>query len=178
MANNIDSEIEAIRAVLSALEPLDAAARESVLDYVCKRLNIQHAAALPPTTTPQINPPSTSVTLAQPPASQKVHIKDFKEEKQPRTGIEMAALAAYYLENLAPEGERKDSVGPEDLDTYFKIAEFKLPAQQRFTLVNARNAGYFDLVGGGKYKLNAVGHSLVVHSMPRKGNAAGACQRL
>ena len=31
MVNNVDNEIEAIRAVLSALEPLDAAARESVL---------------------------------------------------------------------------------------------------------------------------------------------------
>ena len=41
MANNVDGEIEAIRAVLSALEPLYAAARESVLDYVCKRLTNQ-----------------------------------------------------------------------------------------------------------------------------------------
>lgn len=177
MANNVDNEIEAIRTVLSALEPLDAAARESVLDYVCKRLNIQRAAPLSLSTTPQINPPSIAATPVHPAASQQVHIKDFKEEKQPRTAIEMAALVAYYLENLAPGGDRKDSVGPEDLDTYFKIAEFKLPAQQRFTLVNARNAGYFDLVGGGKYKLNAVGHNLVVHSMPRKGNAGSTARK-
>ena len=35
------------------------------------------------------------------------------------------------------------------------------------TLPNAKSAGYFDAVGNGEYKLNAVGHNLVVHSMPR-----------
>lgn len=170
MTTNIDTEIEAIRAVLSALEPLDAVARESVLDYVFKRLNIQQTAP----TQPQTSAPQVTDTLpqriVQPSTVQPVHIKDFKEEKQPRTAIEMAALVAFYLENLAPEDKRKDTVGTDDLDTYFKIAEFKLPAQQRYTLVNARNAGYFDSAGTGEYKLNAVGHNLVVHSMPRKGN--------
>lgn len=170
MATNVDNEIEAIRAVLNALEPLDAAARESVLDYIFKRLSIQQLApstAQSPQPTPRapIAPP-----VVPPPPPMQVHIRDFKEEKQPRTAIEMAALVAYYLENLAAEDAHKDSVGTDDLDTYFKIAGFKLPAQQRFTLVNARNAGYFDSVGNGQYKLNAVGHNLVVHSMPRKGN--------
>ena len=171
MATNVDSEIEAIRVVLSALEPLDPAARESVLDYVFKRLNIHVGSPAPPAT-PEI-PTATAAPVATPvqtPAPKQLHIKDFKEQKQPRSAIEMAALVAYYLENLAPETDRKNSVGTEDLDTYFKIAGFKLPAQQRFTLVNARNAGYFDSAGSGEYKLNAVGHNLVVHSMPRKGN--------
>ena len=58
--------------------------------------------------------------------------------KQPRSAIEMAAIVTYYLANMAPKADRKESVGTADLDIYFKIAEFKLPAQQKFTLVNAR----------------------------------------
>ena len=171
MTSNVDSEIEAIRVVLNALEPLDVAARESVLDYVLKRLNIQRAATTPPVA-PLISTPPTppAPTPVQPAVSQQLHIKAFKEQKQPRSAIEMAAIVAYYLANHAPEADRKTSVDIEDLNTYFKIAEFKLPAQQRFTLVNARNAGYFDSAGSGEYKLNAVGHNLVVHSMSRKGN--------
>lgn len=178
MATDVDSEIEAIRVILNALEPLDAVARESVLDYVFKRLGIQRETA-PPTPPTQPHTPATpqQPVLTQPAASPHQHIKDYKEEKQPRSAIEMAAIVAYYLENLAPETERKQTVSVADLDTYFKIAEFKPPAKQQFTLVNAKNAGYFDSVGGGEYKLNAVGHNLVVHSMPRKGNDGGATRK-
>jgi hypothetical protein len=35
-------------------------------------------------------------------------------------------------------------------------------------LVDARGAGYFDSAGRGKYKLNPVGHNLVVHKLPKK----------
>jgi len=175
MTTKVDSEIEAIRVVLNALEPLDAAARGSVFDYVSKRLNIQQTATTPPAGPSNSTHPTP--TPAHPAVSHQVHIKDFKEQKQPRSAIEMAAIVAYYLENLAAESARKNSVGTGDLDTYFKIAGFKLPAHQRYTLVNARNAGYFDSVGSGEYKLNAVGHNLVVHSMPRKGNDGATPQK-
>ena len=79
----------------------------------------------------------------------------------------MAAVVAYYLANVAAPGERKERVTQKDIETHFKIAHFPLPQHPRVTLPNAKNAGYFDLVGYGEYKLNAVGHNLVAHSMPR-----------
>ena len=79
----------------------------------------------------------------------------------------MACLVAHYLQELAAKGERKDTVGTADLAKYFKAAKFKLPVI-KYTLGNAKNAGYFDSVGGGEYKLNAVGYNLVVHTLPRK----------
>jgi len=180
MATDFDSEIEAMRAVLNALEPLEPTSRENVLDYVFKRLNIQRDSLSSPPPASQNStpvPPSAPTPPVSPAASQQLHIKDFKEEKQPKTAIEMAAVVAYYLENLVPKADRKQSVGTDDLDTYFKIAEFKLPVQQRFTLKNARNAGYFDSIGSGEYKLNAVGHNLVVHSMPRKVSEGSASRK-
>ena len=68
---------------------------------------------------------------------------------------------------MAPKTERKDRITTKDIETYFKIAEFPLTKTQ-FTLPNAKAAGYLDAVGNGEYKLNAVGHNLVVHSMPRR----------
>ncbi len=79
----------------------------------------------------------------------------------------MAAIVAYYLMNIAPHDKRKETINQKDIVTQFKIASFPLPRQVRVTLQNAKNAGYFDLVGDGEYKLNAVGHNLVAHSMPR-----------
>ena len=36
--------------------------------------------------------------------------------KQPRSAIEMAAIVTYYLANMAPKADRKESVGTADLD--------------------------------------------------------------
>lgn len=105
-------------------------------------------------------PPSSAVATP-------AHIKDLKDQKKPRSANEMAALVAYYLANIAPQPERKTTVNTKDIETYFKIADFRLPEQIRVTLPNARNAGYFDPKGDGEYQLNAIGHNLVVHSMPR-----------
>jgi len=171
MAEQIDQEIEAIKTVLKALEPLAAEVRTSVLEYVFRRLQIvlstdqrEGIADGPPR-------PSSGTPTAQKVGgavqAAPIHIKDLKIGKNPRSAIEMAALVAYYLQNVAPQKERKDTITSKELETYFKIAEFPLPGKPQFTLPNAKNAGYLDAVGNGEYKLNAVGHNLVVHSMPR-----------
>lgn len=170
MAGYIDKEIEAIKALLLALEPLPPEVRTSVLEYVLKRLQI----ALGPFQQTEVSTPAPSAdaTLAAVEAETErqttpTHIKDFKEKKKPRSAIEMAALVAYYLENVAPPEEHKDRITTKEVGTYFKIAEFPLPGKVQFTLKNAKTAGYLDAVGNGEYKLNAVGYNLVVHSMPR-----------
>lgn len=166
----VEKEIEAIRAVLTALEPLSESARSSVLDYVLKRLGITLTAF----STPQgsvapgqsgAGSPSAGPSPAGPVAGS--HIEALKNEKKPRSANEMAALVAYYLANLALPDQRKNAINTQDVETYFKIAKFPLPKQIRVTLQNARNAGYLDSTGDGEYKLNAVGHNLVVHNMPR-----------
>lgn len=172
MPEIVDKEIEAIRCVLDALTPLSGKARLSVIQYVTGRLDMspvdtsQQASSPFP---PGIQDSSHAGYEAAPPQ----HIKQFKEQKAPRSANEMAALVAYYLQNLAPVDERKKTITQKDIETYFKIASFPLPKQVRFTLVNAKNSGYFDPAGAGEYRLNAVGHNLVVHSMPRGlGNGA------
>jgi hypothetical protein len=79
----------------------------------------------------------------------------------------MAALVAYYLSEMAPEGERKDAINASDLERYFKQAGFKLPKAISQALPNAAAAGYFDSTGNGLYRLNPVGYNLVVHGLPR-----------
>lgn len=180
MAEHIDKEIKAIKAVLHALEPLPADVRVSVLGYVLQRLQI----VLAPST--QGSTAGTAAAIAGATAriletggeqqTLPVHIKALKEQKRPRSANEMAALVAYFLANAAPKAERKDRITAKDVETYFKIAEFPLTKTQ-FTLPNAKAAGYLDAVGNGEYKLNAVGHNLVVHSMPRDAVGKAASRR-
>lgn len=166
MAEHIDKEIEAIKAVLHALEPLPAEVRASVLGYVLQRLQI----VLAPSTQVSTAGVSGSTAMAAGTGGEQqalpVHIKALKELKKPRSANEMAALVAYFLANAASKAEHKDKITAKDIETYFKIAEFPLTKTQ-FTLPNAKAAGYLDAVGDGEYRLNAVGHNLVVHSMPR-----------
>ena len=183
VSEQIDKEIEAIKAVLLALEPLPSEVRTSVLDYVLRRLQI----ALGPVQQTEISStpaPRVDATLAAAAATAgteqqttRAHINTLKEEKKPRSANEMAALVAYYLENVAPPEERKDRITKKEIETYFKIARFRLPEKVRMTLTNAKAAGYLDAVGNGEYKLNAIGYNLVVHSMPRGADGKVARKR-
>lgn len=166
-----DRELEAIRTVVSALEPLADDERSRVLEYVLKRL--QMATIRAPATTQTLLHSAPAPAAARP----MTDIRSLKEEKQPRSANEMAALVAYYLSEIAPEGERSDTVNVETLRRYFKIAGFRLPRQPRQTLPNAAAAGYLDNAGRGEYRLNPVGYNLVVHGLPREGTAPAAFSR-
>ena len=166
-----DSELKAINAVVTALTPLTEEQRLRALEYVLRRFN---ASALQPSA--PVTPPSMIPPLAPPPARHAIEphtpapeaihdIRTLKEAKEPKSAIEMAALVAYYVSELAPDGDRKNEITKSDLERYFKSAGFNLPADGGFTLVNAKNAGYLDSAGTGQYKLNPVGYNLVAHRM-------------
>jgi hypothetical protein len=91
----------------------------------------------------------------------------------------MAALVAFYVTELAPASERNSTINKADIERYFKLANFRLPADAAFTLVNAKNAGYLDNAGSGQYKLNPVGYNLVAYRMGERadGEAGGKAKR-
>jgi hypothetical protein len=168
-----DVEIKAIYDVVTALTPLTEPQRLRALDYVLRRfdaLSLQSPSKLPGAFVPQ--------ALSDLPAQGQSHypsqavvsspvqdIRTLKEQKEPSSGIQMAVLVAYYLSETAPAGERKDEITKADIERYFKMAGFSLPADATFTLNNAKNAGYLDSTSSGHYKLNPVGYNLVTHRM-------------
>lgn len=160
-----DRELTAISAILKALDGLDGESMQRVLDYVFSRLSIARPSSVGSgiltAAAPQI---SAAGTVSAP---RQVSIKDLKDEKQPDSSNQMAAIVAYYLSELAPDNERKPTVTAQDIERYFKQARFNLPKKINMALVNAAAAGYFDAVGNGAYKLNPVGYNLVAHGLPR-----------
>jgi hypothetical protein len=98
-----------------------------------------------------------------------VDIRTLKETKKPKNASEMAAIVAYYLNELAPSADRKDEIDAGDIKKYFKQADFRLPEAPSMTLIHARNAGYLETAGDrGRYKPNPVGYNLVVHNLPAR----------
>ncbi|HAU36415.1 MAG TPA: hypothetical protein DCX07_01695 [Phycisphaerales bacterium] len=174
-ATSIEQELEAIKAITSALTPFEAEARLRILQYATHHLGIK-------TDAPGVqNKPDSKAAGPQNAEDQTsvgsqrkiTDIRTLREEKQPKTDVQMAAIVAYYLAELVPLDSRKEAIEPADISTYFKQAGHPLPKEPRFTLVNAKTAGYFESVGGGAYKLNPVGHNLVVHGLPKSGENDG-----
>lgn len=161
-----DRELDAIGAILHALNGLDGESIQRVLDYVFGRLSIGQSRIPAPFTSGKVAPSLPPVIEARHTKTQ-ISIRDLKEQKQPESSNQMAALIAYYLSEIAPAGEGKISINAADLEKYFKQAGFKLPKKIHQTLVNAAAAGYLDATGNGFYQLNPVGYNLVVHALPR-----------
>jgi hypothetical protein len=167
-ANSSSPELDALTAVVRALEPLTSEKRLRVVESALTLLGTKPAPASgPPLTSPPANR-GPEVTRHSPTASD---IRSLKEEKKPKSANEMAALVAYYLTEVLSDSEKKNAVDVGDMEKYFKQANFRIPTNPKMILVNAKNAGYFDGVGSGRYKLNPVGYNLVAHSLPREASA-------
>jgi hypothetical protein len=170
----------AIDQLVVILEPLDAEIRAVAINTVCTFLKISLTERSATTTAhpaPVSAPPALTSTIAQhstgasnaSPAPVKCDIRTLKEEKRPRSAKEMACVVAFYLQEFAPENERKETIATEDLERYFKQANFKLPKVIGQVLKDAKTSGYFDTPTRGAYKLNAVGYNLVAHNLPPAG---------
>lgn len=169
------AEVAAIGGVLNSLEGLSDPARARVVKYVTDALGIEvgQSSASPPS---PATPPITPVDQVPPLIEQERAVNDIrslKESKQPATANQMAAVAAYYLSELAPPDEKSETIDAAELERLFKQAGFPMPGRLSNTLPNATAAGYFDKTGdAGRYKLNPVGYNLVVHSLPGGGESA------
>jgi len=167
----------AIDEIVTALEGLDEMSRATAIKAACDHLKLALPADMRSTPTA---PSAGSLTIpitasAQPEAVHSpIDIRSFREQKAPTTATEMLSVLAYYLQHLAPAGERKSELVPSDIEKYFVQANFPLPKRTNQALVDAKSAGYFDSAGRGAYRLNAVGSNLVAHSLPRKGGQQGS----
>lgn len=162
---------QAIDQIISALRVLDEETRSTAIVAACAHLNVK----LSPTMQTQggdVHPivPVEPLLHHQPQAhhGKKIDIRSLKEEKNPDSAKQMACVVAYYLQELAPEDERKSTISPQDIEKYFQQANFKLPKTVGQVLVDAKRSGYLQQAARGEYKLNAVGYNLVAHRLPTK----------
>ena len=165
-----DSELQAIQQLLSALEPLDSDARGRVLDYVFQRLDLaprESARSTADTSalSSAVAPSSAPVAPADSAQGTVVDIRTFAAQKQPKSQMEKTVFVAFYLSEVAPAPERKSELSGADLAKYQKQAGLGAPTNTRQSLFRARDAGYLESAGHGKYKLNAVGYNFVAHSL-------------
>ena len=161
---------EDIKVILRGREKAE---QERIVRWVSESLELSGAAVRPRPehshTTPHPPQATESANPSQADTGRTKDIRSFVQQKQPKNDIQFVAVVAYYYRFVSPEGDRKDALTSEDLQTAARLAQravFKTPS---VTLNNAVQQGYMDRAGRGAYRVNAVGENLVSMTLPGAG---------
>jgi hypothetical protein len=168
-------DLDALRAIITALDPFDESERERIMRWASEKLGIK---SFTPVTTPGL--PAATHNQNTPPATPGSGIKDIKSfltEKNPTSANQLVAAVAYYYKFEAPVAERKNSITKEDLLDACRKATLERPKAPNVVMVNAAKYGLVDNVGTGAYEINAVGENLVAVSMPTAGHGNAGKKR-
>lgn len=165
---------DAARSISDALAGMPKAEQERALRWAAENLGIQQP--LPHSTLQQqgfVPAPPGGGTVSPPPASERPKdIKTFKDQKQPKSDNQYAAVVAYYYRFEAPEGQRRDTIDAEALQESTRQSGWRRLAAPRVTLSNAMAMGYLDRVDRGEYRINTVGENLVAMTLPGGGDTS------
>ena len=159
-------DLEAVRTIVSALEPFDDNEKERIIRWATEKLGLK--------STPQ----QTSFSGTIPPVQHPIphshsgikDIKTFLQEKSPNSANQLVAAVAYYYKFEAPEAQRKSGISKDDVVDACRKAAIERPKFPNQIMVNASAYGLVDKVGTGTYEINAVGENLVAVSMPTVGH--------
>jgi len=173
-----DKELKVITTIVEALDSLEGEAKKRALRYVLQRLGLTLSGEIQDEFSVREEkenvPPSESLSDNEP----TLDIRSLKVQKDPSSANQMATVVAYYLSEVVPKDERRNSISQKDIEKYFKQAGYPLPKAIKDTLPNAKFAGYFDSGATvGSYKLNPVGYNLVTHSLPKQGSKKARPQK-
>lgn len=158
-------DFEAVRRVIEALEPFDPKERERIIRWAAEKLGM----VAPPPASSGAAPLNLASRPGVPLLAVPKDIKSFVVQKNPRSDNQMAAVVAYFHHFEAPPGERKESIGKEDLIDACRKSDRKRPKRPEQVLVNTYHAGLLDKAGtAGQYRLNSVGENLVAMVLPEQ----------
>jgi len=161
-----DTEVfDAAKAIFETLRGLDKQDQARAIRFASEALGL----STPTHTQPSVASSQTATTTTPPSSDSQVHstnIKQFTAAKAPKSDQQFAAVVAYFYRFEAPQAERKETIDAKTLQEAARLAGRRRPPRPQATLVNAKNAGYLDLVGRGKFKINAVGENLVAMTLP------------
>lgn len=166
-----DKELKAINDILTSLSGLDEESKKRAIKYVLGRLNVDFKEQVG--SQDFLTKPAVLVERVEANNGDLVDIRTLKEEKKPKSSIQMVVLLAYYLKEKASAEDRKDIISGEDISKYFPQAGYQIPEGKNGptdTLNNAKRSGYLESAGAGKFKLNAVGYNLAAFKMGNQGS--------
>ncbi|HXC54332.1 MAG TPA: hypothetical protein VNU97_03480 [Rhizomicrobium sp.] len=161
--------MDAAQKIVAELTGMTPDHQALALKFAIETLGLQLPAALrPAVASPDPSPqPTPSHTASS--ADHSTDIKSFTAMKSPKSDRQFAAVVAYFYQFEAKADDRKEAIDAEIMKDAARLAGWPQVARWRMTLTNAKNAGYLDAAGSGKFKLSSVGENLVAITLPGNG---------
>jgi hypothetical protein len=177
MSNEQDTgaEFAALQAVIGALQPVDAAARQRIVDAAATFLQIDRVAPRHRSSSePSADSAAGAGDVARPPypgfsADTSMSPKEFLFKKQPRTDVERIAALAYYLTQYRDTPQFK-TIDLTKLNTEAAQPKFSNAAT---SANNAVKQGYLVPTTKGHRQLSAAGERFVA-ALPDRDAARAA----
>lgn len=164
------SPLDGAQKVVADLADMTPEHQSLALKFAIETLGLQlpaawsSLAAAPPVHSPPLTPPHAAST-----ADHSTDIRSFTAMKAPKSDGQFAAVVAYFYQFEAKPDDRKEAIDAEIMKEAARLAGRHQVARWNMTLTNAKNAGYLDGAGTGKYKLSSVGENLVAITLPGNG---------
>jgi hypothetical protein len=168
-------DLEALRAILDALDGFDAADQERIIRWTREKLGIQGAPST--SATPPGGGGSSVATSPTAPAGvvgSATDIKSFVQSKSPTSDNQYVAVVAYFYRFQASPEARKESITGEDVLQACRLTGWNRPKRISQTMINAHAQGLLDRGERGSYTINTVGENLVALTLPAGSGSSNA----
>jgi hypothetical protein len=169
-ASSGKSPLDAAQKIVAELDGMPPDQQKLAVRFAMETLGLQMPTAMP-SSAPQVRTPSPSSPSA--PTQTPDHstdIRSFTTLKAPKSDQQFAAVVAYFYQFEAKPEQKKDFIDADIMKEAARLAGRAQVQRWNMTLTNAKNAGYLDGAGAGKYKLSSVGENLVAITLPGDGN--------
>lgn len=166
------SPLDAAREIVDELNGMTAEHQSLALKFAIETLGLKLPAAFLPAAAQAVHPPAQTNPATG--SSHSTDIRSFTAMKAPKSDQQFTAVVAYFYQFESRPEDRKDSIDAETMKEAARLAGRLQVERWNMTLTNAKNAGYLDAAGDGKYKLSSVGENLVAITLPGNGSPGGA----
>jgi len=169
----VKSPLDAAQQIVAELSGMAPEHQLLALKFAMETLGLQlHVpspqapASLQPPSPPAPPHPTTPIG-----SDHSTDIRSFTAMKHPKSDQQFTAVVAYFYLFEARPSERKETIDADIMKEAARLAGRRQVERWNMTLTNAKNAGYLDAAGNGKFKLSSVGENLVAITLPGGGAA-------
>ena len=168
------SHFDAAKAIVEAVKSLDKPMQALAMRFASETLGLPASPTTPPLGSPQGSavPPQ----LDKHGVTHSADIKQFVTSRAPKSDNQFAAVVAYFYRFEAPDAQRTETIDATILQEATRLTGRSRLSNPGKTLHNAKNAGYLDAAGPGRFRVNSVGENLVAITLPGNGQE-GPAQR-
>ncbi len=171
-ASSTKSPLDAAQKIVAELTGMIPEQQALALKFATETLELAVHAAISAVTKAPVQSPQLSPLHVVSGAGHSPDIKSFTSMKAPKSDQQFAAVVAYFYQFESKAEERTDAIDAEVMRNAARLVNRPQAPQWTMTLNNAKNAGYLDTAGSGKFKLSSVGENLVAITLPSNGGTA------